>query len=69
MKHVREGRGTLVYGAKDQEHNNAAVIREDLEKKNVWNLKAVSPIVLAEDSPTERMLVFYPLSLSGKRFR
>ncbi len=29
---VKEGNVTLVYGAKDEEHNNAVVLREFLEK-------------------------------------
>jgi uncharacterized protein YeaO (DUF488 family) len=34
-KRLREGKVTLVYAAKDQEHNNAVVIREYLEKKRI----------------------------------
>jgi len=31
MKHVRHGTVTLVYGAKDQEHNDAVALKEYLE--------------------------------------
>ncbi|PSJ18618.1 DUF488 domain-containing protein [Nitrosomonas supralitoralis] len=31
-EHVRHGTVTLVYGAKDEDHNNAVVIKEHLEK-------------------------------------
>ena len=31
MAHVRHGTVTLVYGAKDQEHNGAVVLKEYLE--------------------------------------
>ncbi|OPY14198.1 MAG: hypothetical protein A4E66_00452 [Syntrophus sp. PtaB.Bin001] len=32
MMHVRRGLVTLVYGAKDREHNNAVALKEYLEK-------------------------------------
>jgi len=31
MEHVHQGTVTLIYGAKDQEHNNAVVLKEYLE--------------------------------------
>jgi len=30
---LKKGQGTLVYGAKDEEHNDAVVLKEYLEKK------------------------------------
>ncbi|OPY05473.1 MAG: hypothetical protein A4E66_02434 [Syntrophus sp. PtaB.Bin001] len=32
VKHVRRGSVTLIYGAKDREHNNAVALKEYLEK-------------------------------------
>ncbi len=33
VERVREGRVTLVYGARDEEHNNAVALREYLRKR------------------------------------
>ncbi len=33
LKHVRKGRVTLVFGAKDEEHSNAEVLRDYLREK------------------------------------
>ncbi|RKF16959.1 DUF488 family protein [Roseovarius spongiae] len=33
LERVRDGRVTLVYGAKDEEHNNAEALRDYLKKK------------------------------------
>jgi len=35
MEHVRHGMVTLVYGAQDQEHNDAVVLKEYLESDRV----------------------------------
>jgi uncharacterized protein YeaO (DUF488 family) len=32
-KHLADGRATIVYGAKDEEHNEAVVIKQYLDKK------------------------------------
>lgn len=33
LKHAREGRVTLIYGTKDEDHNNAIVLRDYLKEK------------------------------------
>lgn len=35
-EHMRHGRVTLVYGAKDQEHNDAVALKEYLESDRAW---------------------------------
>lgn len=36
IKLLKHGKAAIVYGAKDEEHNDAVVLKEYLEKENVW---------------------------------